>query len=163
MKRISRLYVWWPGITSDIEDLVRSCTECQQHQSAHSVAPLHSWSWPTRPWARLHIDYAGPVEGHLLSIIVDAHSKWIEAIPTTVGSTTHVVIEELKFLFSHFGLLESIVSDNGSVFCCSESFEMFLKQHGISHMFSVPYHPATNGLQAESAVQSVKRGLNKSK
>ena len=23
-------------------------------------APLHPWEWPTRPWARVHIDHAGP-------------------------------------------------------------------------------------------------------
>ena len=28
-------------------------------------APLHPWEWPSRPWARLHIDHAGPFQGKL--------------------------------------------------------------------------------------------------
>ena len=23
-------------------------------------APLHSWEWPSQPWSRLHLDFAGP-------------------------------------------------------------------------------------------------------
>ena len=160
MKGLSRMYVWWPGITKDIEDTVRDYVECQQNQAAPPVSPLHPWAWPTRPWARLHIDYAGPFEGHMLLIVVDAHSKWVEAIPTA-GSTSHVVIEELRFLFSQFGLPESIVSDNGTCFT-SSTFNSFLKQHGIAHITSAPYHPSTNGL-AERSVQLVKKGLKKVK
>ena len=91
MKALSRTYVWWPGITKDIEETVRDCLQCQTHQSTPPVAPLHPWAWPTRPWARLHIDYAGLFEGKMILIIVD---KWVEAIPTA-GSTSKVVIEEL--------------------------------------------------------------------
>jgi len=36
MKALSRMYVWWPGIT------VRDCLQCQTHQSTPPVAPLHS-------------------------------------------------------------------------------------------------------------------------
>jgi len=96
------MYVWWPGITKDIEETVRDCLQCQTHPSTSPVAPLHPWAWPTRPWARLHIDYAGPFEGKMILIIVDAHLKWVDAIPTT-GSTSKVVIEELRSLFSQFG------------------------------------------------------------
>ena len=96
----------------------------------------------------------------MLLIVVDAHSKWVEAIPTA-GSTSHVVIEELRFLFSQFGLPESIVSDNGTCFT-SSTFNSFLKQHGIAHITSAPYHPSTNGL-AERSVQLVKKGLKKVK
>lgn len=41
MKGLARMHVWWPGITKDIENTVRGCLECQQHQSTPPVAPLH--------------------------------------------------------------------------------------------------------------------------
>ena len=78
MKSLSRTFVWWPGIDKDIEMLVSKCPECQAARPSPPVAPLQPWSWPTRPWARLHIDYAGPVEGQMLLVVIDAHSKWIE-------------------------------------------------------------------------------------
>ena len=82
MKGLARMYVWWPGITKDIENTVCHCSECQQHQPTQPVAPLHPWAWPTRPWAHLHLDYAGPVQGKMILVLIDAHSKWIEAVCT---------------------------------------------------------------------------------
>ncbi len=82
MKGLSRMYVWWPGITKDVEKAVHGCVECQQHPSTPPTAPLHPWVWPTRPWARLHVDYAGSINRKMIIIIIDAHTKWIEAIPT---------------------------------------------------------------------------------
>ena len=47
-------YVWWPRINDNIETIVGLCAECQVVQAAASVAaPLHPWSWPVHPWARL--------------------------------------------------------------------------------------------------------------
>ena len=55
IKSFAQMYVWWPRISADLESLVRKCHACQQQQSVPAVAPLHPWSWPTRPWARLHL------------------------------------------------------------------------------------------------------------
>ena len=158
MKGLARMYVWWPGITKDIESTVRLCSTCQMHQSTPAVAPLHPWSWPTRPWARVHLDYAGPVEGKMILVIVDAHSKWIDAI-VTPNATSATVVEELRPLFAQFGLPETVVTNNGPCFVGAE-FEEFLSSNGIKHITSAPYHPSSNGL-AERSVQIVKKGLKK--
>ena len=160
MKSLARMYVWWPGMDADIEKLVRTCAECQSIQSTPPVAPLHPWKWPTRPWARLHLDFAGPFLEKNFLIVIDAHSKWIEAFPTSTTSSA-AVIEELRPLFARFGLPETVVTDNGSGFV-SQEFEEFLRKNGIKHITSASYHPATNGL-AERAVQILKRGLKKVK
>ncbi len=55
MKSLARMYVWWPGISTDIEVTIRGCTECQVNQATPPAAPLHPWKWPTWPWARLHL------------------------------------------------------------------------------------------------------------
>ena len=158
MKSLSRLYVWWPGINADIEKSVRLCHGCQEAQSVPPVAPLNPWKWPTRPWARLHLDFAGPFEGKNILIAIDAHSKWVEAV-CTPSTSSSAIIEELRTLFAKFGLPESVVTDNGTGFV-SQEFETFLKNNGIRHTTSAPYHPASNGL-AERAVQIVKKGLKK--
>ena len=123
MKALARMYVWWPGMEKDIEMTVRTCAECQTVRATPPVAPLHPWKWPTRPWARLHLDYAGPFLGKML---IDAHSKWIEA-NCTPSATSDMVIQELRTLFAQFGLPETIVTDNGSCFV-SEEFEVFQRK-----------------------------------
>ena len=115
-------------------------------------------AWPTRPWSRLQLDFAGPFLGKMFLVLVDARSKWIEAC-ITPSSTSEVVIEELLPLFAQFGLPELIVTDNAQCFK-SEEFESFLRKNGIKHATSAPYHPASNDLD-ERAVQVLKRGLKK--
>ena len=66
MKSLARMFLWLPGVDKEIESLVSKCSQCQATQPSPRpslpLAPLQPWSWPTRPWARLNIDYAGPVE-----------------------------------------------------------------------------------------------------
>ena len=158
MKSLARMYVWWPGINQDVEKSVRLCRQCQETSSSPPAAPLSPWKWPSRPWSRLHLDFAGPLQGKFILVTIDAHSKWIEAVATS-STSSNTVIEYLRTLFAQFGIPESIVTDNGTCFV-SEEFQSFLKRNGIRHTTSAPYHPSSNGL-AERAVQIVKKGLRK--
>ena len=159
MKALARMYVWWPGIDKDIENMVQMCNECQVNQATPPLAPLHPWKWPTKPWSRLHLDFAGPLQNKMFLIFIDAHSKWVEAFPTN-SSTSAVVIDRLRTVFAQFGLPEIVVTDNGTCFVSDEEFEQFLQLNGVKQTTSAPYHPSSNGL-AERAVQIVKKGLQK--
>ena len=159
MKAVARSYIWWPGLDRDLENLVRSCTKCQSGQSMPPVAPLHPWLWPSQPWQRIHIDYAGPVDGRMLLIIVDAHSKWPEVIPMS-STTSQATIRALRQLFAAHGLPQQLVSDNGPQFS-SEEFATFLAKNGVKHIRSSPYHPSTNGL-AERFVRTLKKAMKSS-
>ena len=156
MKALARSYVWWPGMNQQIEELAKTCSGCQQNQNMPSKVPLHPWEWATTPWQRIHIDFAGPFQGLLFLVVVDAHSKWPEVIPMKSTSSAKT-IEVLRNLFARFGIPDQIVSDNGPQFV-SEEFRSFAKTNGIRHITSAPYHPATNGL-AERSVQTFKRAL----
>ena len=57
-------------------------------------------------------------------------------------------------IFTTHGFARSIGSDNGSCFT-SEEYSKFVKQNGIQHIRTDPYHPASNGL-AERVVQIIK-------
>ena len=39
---------------------------------------LHQLEWPGTPWYRLPTDYAGPLQGRMVLIIIDAYSKFID-------------------------------------------------------------------------------------
>lgn len=141
---------------SQIEQLVKSCSICQDSRPAPPPAPLHPWEWPSEPWSRLHIDYFGPFLNHMFMVVVDAHSKWIEAcvMPSITAAKT---IEQLRIIFATHGLPRMVVTDNGPSYT-SEEFASFLSYNGIVHVTSAPYHPPSNSL-AEQAVQTLKSGL----
>ncbi|KAL2077680.1 hypothetical protein ACEWY4_027184 [Coilia grayii] len=160
MKAIARSYVWWPGLDAQVEDRCKTCISCRQWQKSPGLTKLHLWPWPTAPWQRIHIDFAGPFEGRTFFVVVDAHSKWPEVILMDSTSSAKT-IEVLRGLFSHYGVPEVLVSDNGPQFT-SEEFANFLTSNGIKHKRSAPFHPATNGL-AERSVQTFKHSLKASK
>ena len=160
MKGIARSYVWWPGIDKEIENITKSCDGCSKIQNNPSKVSLHPWEWPSSPWQRIHIDFAGPFLNQNFLIMVDAHSKWPEVFPMK-KITTSTTIEILRTVFARNGIPEQIVSDNGPQFT-SREFEKFTKLNGIKHFRSAPYHPATNGL-AERFVQTFKRSMKSMK
>ena len=156
MKSVARSYIWWPGMDREIEPMVKACVPCQSVKSAPATAPLHPWVWPAKPWQRIHVDFAGPFRGSMFLLVVDAHSKWAEVceVPVTTAAKT---IEFLRQLFSAYGLPQQLVTDNGPQFT-SEEFAQFVKQNGIKHIRTSPYHPASNGA-AERLVQTFKQAM----
>ena len=156
MKSVARSYVWWPNIDRHIEDLVKSCVSCQQSKDTPPLAPLHPWIWPSKPWQRLHIDFAGPFLGKMFFILVDAHSKWPEVIEMT-STTSQSTISVLRNLFASYRLPLQIVSDNGPQFTSAE-FAKFMKMNGVKHILCSPYHPSSNGL-AERFVKTFKQAM----
>ena len=123
MKSLTRGIVWWPKLDEEIETMVRSCSICQTHQDDSPVAPLIPWKWPSRPWCRLHIDYAGPFLGHMWFLIIDAHSKWLEIFQMQ-STTSTATIQYLRDTFARYGLPERIMSDNAPNFVSAE-FSIF--------------------------------------
>ena len=105
---------------------------------------------------RVHIDFAGPIEGKQLLIIVDAHSKWphVEILNSTASDG---VIEKLRSFCATFGIMKTLVSDNATCFT-SETFKKFCQMNGIRHITGAVYHSKTNG-QAEIVVKQVKNAL----
>ena len=141
---------------ADLERMVKDCHECQMNCKSPAPAPLHPWEWSTRPWASIHIDFAGPFLGKQFLVVVDAHSKWLKVVPVP-NLTSQTTIDTFCSIFATHGLPELLVSDNGPSFTSAE-FQEFMKRNGVRHITSAPYHPASNGL-AERPVQTFKTAL----
>jgi len=145
---------------TEIDNLVKACSVCQQSRPAPAVAPLHSWEWPSEPWSKLYLDFVGPFMGHMFLILVDAHSKWLDVHLMQSISYTNTV-EKLRIVFVTHSLPRKVVTDNGSSFT-SKEFHAFMFENGITHITTAPYHPSSNGL-AKRAVQTLKCGLEATK
>lgn len=139
MRAAARSYVYWPGIDESIAQLVRTCTECARVAKTNTKTNLESWPAPDKPWQRLHIDYAGPVDEWYYLILVDAYTKWPEVVPTR-RITTSATLDILQGIFARFGMPETLVSDNGRQFV-SEQFELYCDINGILHLKTPPFHP----------------------
>lgn len=153
---MARSYLWWPGLDSDIDNLVNGCLPCLSVRQSPNKCNLHVWEYPKNVWERVHVDFLGPINHKLYLVVVDAHSKWLEVeeVSSTSASQT---ISKLSSLFARFGLPQQVVSDNGPPFTSGE-FKKFLKSNGIKQTLSPPFHPATNGL-AENSVKNVKKRI----
>ena len=160
MKQLARNFVFWPGIDKDIESFVSKCSACLENLKTPTKVPLKPWPIPSQVWERVHIDFAGPVDGNFYFVIVDALSKWPE-IFILKNITARLTVKTLENVFSKYGYPKMIVSDNGTQFTSVEFREMCLL-NGINHVKTAPYHPQSNG-QAERFVDTLKRGLKKLK
>lgn len=157
MKSLMRGYVYWPGMDKDIEVFVRLCRGCQLAARAPPVK-MNPWPKTDLPWARLHIDYAGPINGYYYLILVDSLSKWPEVVKCK-HPTSRNTISALDEIFSRFGVPRTLVSDNGTAFTSME-FKNFCTALDIEHITTPVCHPRSNG-QAEKFVDTFKRALRK--
>jgi len=118
------------------------------------VKEFQSWPKATSAWERIHIDFAGPIFDSMWLICDDAYSQF-PFITQMSSTTTANTISALTAIFAIEGYPTTIVSDNGPQLT-AETFKEFCLQHGINHLTTAPFHPASNGL-AERFVQIFKR------
>ena len=132
MKSLTRDYVWWPRIDKEIEEKVMNCEKCQLHQNEPQGAPIHTWEHYERPWQRIHINHAGPVQAKTYLAIEDTYSEWLDVVQVSSSSAMET-IRVLRRNFAIHGLPEVLVSDNGPGFI-SEEFGEFLKKTNVRHI-----------------------------
>ena len=157
MKSLMRTFVYWPSMDQDITNMVKTCKGCAL---AAKAPPITHKTWPKseRPWSRIYIDYAGPLEDFYYLIVVDSYSKWPEGLRCR-KPTTATTINFLHKLLASFGVVDCLVSENATQFSSSE-FKEFCRTYQIKHITTPQYHPRSNG-QAERFVDTLKRVLKK--
>uniref|UniRef100_A0A1I8BC51 RNA-directed DNA polymerase n=1 Tax=Meloidogyne hapla TaxID=6305 RepID=A0A1I8BC51_MELHA len=158
-KAKARKIIWWPEINIDIENFISECQKCQSNMPNEPQTSHHN-NWPEAKigFERIHIDLAGPVFGKTFLLIVDAYSRY-PFVAEMKSTTSSYVINALREIFSFFGPPSCLVSDNGPQFISFE-FETFLKENGVNHIKSPPYHPQSNGL-CERFVRTFKTSISK--
>ena len=157
-KQYMRLRMWWPGLDSDVDGMIKACGICQavNPEGAEKLEPLRSAPFPDRPFSRVHIDLFGPLSsGETILGIVDAFSSWPELYVLENGTETKDVVSALDDLFGRFGNADRVVSDNGPQFKSWE-FDNYMASKGIKHHNITAHYP-----QANSTVERFFRNLKK--
>lgn len=153
----SQELVFWPFITSDITNKVKSCTTCMQFQNSQVKESIIERELPSRPWQTLGVDLF-ELKGNTYLLVVDYFSKYPE-LALLNSSPTFQVVQELKAIFSRHGKPDIIFSDNGPQFSSYE-FRSFVKEWQIIHKTSTPTYAQSNGF-IERHVQTIKRLIKK--
>ena len=125
-------HFWWPGMTSQMWQSIRTCTCCLQHEGGLPKAPLHP-IMPTAPLDLLHVDFTSKdttlepnqsPRGANVLVFQDHFMKHVLAY-VTPDHTAKIVA---KFLYqgyiSIFGIPTRLLSDRGANFMSSANHEM---------------------------------------
>ena len=78
--------VWWPGVTKDIEALVKSCPECQKLATLPRQ-PMIKSPLPSYPWEKVASDLF-ELNKTMYLLVVDYFSRFVEIQKLT--STTYL-------------------------------------------------------------------------
>ena len=146
--------LWWPGLSRQIEDLVKQCRKCTERR-INKKEPMIPGVVPDRPWQVIGTDICYVKKSPYL-IVVDYFSKFIEVnyLASLASSET---ICALKSVFARHGIPEVERLDNGPQYDSAE-FAKFAKDWEFKHVTSRPLYAQSNG-EAERAVQTAKNLL----
>ncbi|XP_050528243.1 uncharacterized protein K02A2.6-like [Daktulosphaira vitifoliae] len=153
----ARQHCYWPGINSDIENFVLSCSICQKFSTNNSKEPLIQHNVPNIPFVKLGVDIA-EWSGKKYFILVDYYSKWLEIIPIKSANSS-TLIKCCKEIFTRFGIPSEVIADNMPF--DSYEFRVFSQEYKFKITTSSPYYPRSNGL-AEKFVGIAKKLIKKS-
>ena len=158
---------WWPGMTSQMRQSIRTCVHCLQHEGSLSKAPLHP-IMATAPLDLLHVDFTSiettlelnqsPRVANIL-VFQDHFTKHVLAYVTPNQTAKTITKYLYQGYISIFGVLARLLSDRGANFISSVIDEM-CKILSVKKLQTMPYHPHTNGL-VERLHQTIMRMIGK--
>lgn len=151
VRKIKERY-FWPGMKEDITNHVKSCLPCLQNNQQRKKPPglLKPISPPEGVWQLLAMDFHGPITpmtrngSRYIIALTDILSKFVIAKAVrdcTAATAARFLIEEVIL---KYGTPKCILTDNGTHFTATMMAELF-KKIGVTHLYSTPYHPMTNG------------------
>ncbi|CAF4592207.1 unnamed protein product, partial [Rotaria sp. Silwood2] len=151
IQKIQQRY-FWPNMISDIRNYVQSCLPCLKNNPLRQKPPgaLKPIKPPEGVWQLLTMDFHGPItpttkngNKYIISL-TDVLSKFVIAKAVrdcTATTAAHFITEEVIL---KYGTPKCILTDNGTHFTATMMSELF-KKIGVTHLYSTPYHPMTNG------------------
>ena len=152
----ARQGVWWPGLSKQLEQVVKNCEECCQVQT-QTAESLQSSPLPELPFQKVGTDLF-QWNGKEYLLVVDYYSRYIEVAQPSVTSSA-AIIQHTKSIFARHGIPEVVVLDNGPQYA-SSAYKTFAREYGFVHITSSSLYSQGNG-EAERVVKTVKHILKK--
>nr|XP_037275983.1 uncharacterized protein LOC119168691 [Rhipicephalus microplus] len=150
-KARARRLVFWPGMSSDIEQRALTCSVCRRYAYSQPSEPLLLQPTPDRPWHRVGIDLFTFAGEHYV-FVFDAHLNFPD-VEKLGGTTAAEVIDKISAIFSRYGIPNQVCTDNGPQFA-SREFASFVRRYDFEHITSSPEFLRSNGLAEKRAYRS---------
>ncbi|XP_055523239.1 uncharacterized protein K02A2.6-like [Wyeomyia smithii] len=147
---------FWPGMTTDIAELVKNCGVCEKFTRNLQKEPLVQEDASLYPFNRVGTDlfeYAGKD----YVVVIDAYSGYVFAEALHEKTARHVA-DTLDRIFLRYGCPTYIRCDN--VPFNSSAFIEYANRTNVAFVFSSPRFPQSNGL-AEKGVAIAKNILKR--
>ena len=100
--------VWWPGVSEDIKNFVKSCPDYPKTTTSPRE-PLLQSSLLDDPWERVVTDFF-ELNGTTYLPVMDYYSRYIEVQKLKSTTSASIIV---KTVFSHHGIPAEFVSNNG--------------------------------------------------
>lgn len=156
----------FPFMTRILKRYLAGCRKCQQFNRTYGLPSglLQIPDHPNRPFQRIGIDFIGPYpishkRNKYVCVIVDHLTRFVEAVPITAATANNAMAALKSKIFYRHSIPESILHDQGRQFL-SKEYKNELKDMGIKHIMTSPYHPQTNGM-TERFNETLKRTMAK--
>lgn len=117
-KERARYILYWPKMSAHIEKIVSQCAVCNENRNSNPKEPLLSIPIPNRQWEKVGTDLFNH-NGSEFLLCVDYFSKFPEIVKLT-ETTSRRIIVAMKSIFARHGILDLVISDNGSQYASSE-------------------------------------------
>ena len=140
----------WPGMKTDIANLVNRCEECQliKINRQRNKIPLLITDTSTEPFQKISLDFIGPlpltIYGNQYALTIQDDLTKFLLVKSSPTMDTATVAKKLIKIFSLFGISSAIRTNQGSAFC-SNLIKELTSTLGIKKIECSPYHPESNG------------------
>lgn len=111
---------WWPGMSSDLKEYIKTCPTCQRHKEPKGSSPGRLHPIPiSRLFERLHMDIVGPINSNATSgakyiiTAIDAYTRYAFARPEKQVRAEEC-LSFLEEIIATHGTPEIIVTDQGT-------------------------------------------------
>ena len=127
--RRARQIVYWPNISNDIQNTVRTCVACAERLPSQPQEPLQQDERPSRPFESVASDLCH-VAGQTFLVLVDRYSGWPIVSDCGRSGTATVIIRLMKDAFTDKGVPVKLITDGGPQFS-SREFKQFCGGWGL--------------------------------
>ena len=151
MISLFRTKYYWPGVTEDIEQYVRSCDKCiRAKPMSRKNTPEMQIREPVPAFLdTVIIDCLGPFprskNGNVyLTVVTDQMSRYTIAWPSRDIKGKTIAKKFWEKVVCIYGCPRRILSDNGACFV-SEFFQNLCRMYNIKNVYSPSYYPKAQG------------------